>query len=154
LTCLAAVLANVAQFGFRVTPDVVRPRWSRVHPAAGLHRWRGSSLLSVAFVLKASGVLAVLAWCIVDGLKVADALPASQGVFTIGTAIGTLLTKACVRLAVVLLVLALADLAWQRRRFFASLRMTRQEVLDEVRGTQRRSSAAPRLEPILPRSSS
>jgi flagellar biosynthetic protein FlhB len=142
LACLAAVLANVAQFGFRVTPDVVRPRWSRLNPAAGLNRWRGGGGPSVAFPLKAAAVFAVLAWCVVDGLDVACRLPASGSMLTMGTSIGRVLIKASVRLAVVLLILALGDFAWQRRRYFAGLRMSRQEVLDESRGTARRGTTA------------
>ena len=138
LACLAAVLANVAQFGFRVTPDVVRPRWSRLNPAAGLHRWRGRGVPLVACAVKATAVFALLAWCVVDGLEVANGLPASDSMLTMGALYGTLLTTACFRVSVVLLILALADLAWQRRRYFGSLRMSRQEVMDESRGTERR----------------
>jgi flagellar biosynthesis protein FlhB len=155
LACLAAVLANVAQFGFRVTPDVVRPRWSRIHPWAGIARWRGGSFLSAAFLLKAAGVFAVLAWSVADSLEVAYALPAGDSILGIGSSYGTLLLKTAVRLAVVLLVLAVGDLAWQRRRFFTSWRMSRQEVLDESRGAERRRTPADhRLRPFSPVSGS
>jgi flagellar biosynthetic protein FlhB len=155
LACLAAVLANVAQFGFRVTPDVVRLRWSRVHPGTGFTRLGSGGFLTAAFLLKVAGVFAVLAWSVVDSLDVTDALPASDGILTLGAAYGTLLTTAGARVSVVLLILALADLVWQRRRFFTSLRMTRQEVLDQARGAARRRTPTDgRLRPFPPVSDS
>ena len=136
LACLIAVLANVVQFGIRITPEFVRPRWSRIHPGLGLARCRGFG--SAGFVLKAGCVFAVAVWCAVDGLDLALDLPTAAGAAPLAAEIGGLVVRAAVRMAFLLLALAAADVAWQRRRYFASLRMTRQDVLDESRGTERR----------------
>lgn len=142
LAAVAAILANVAQFGFRMTPGVVRPRWSRIQPQAGLARWRGGGLRSAGQVLKAACVLAVLAWNIADGLELALSLPAGDSAADLAASIGGLVTQACLKVSIVLLALALADVAWERRRYLISLRMTRQEVLDEERAVSRRRAPA------------
>lgn len=143
---LTAVAANLVQFGFRITPGAAGPRWSRVSPAVAIARWRAGIVPAGFSLLKAAFVIAVVVWTMLSGRQSLVDLPDFEP-RAIAATIGTLIATASLRLSVGLLLLALADLAWQRWSYLGNLRMTRQEVQDESRQSQRKS---PMTRPAAP----
>jgi flagellar biosynthetic protein FlhB len=136
-TILAAVAGNVLQQGFVWTTGKLAPDPSRLSPMKGFNRLFGIDGL-VHFgksLLKVTGlgfvcfvVLAPRASSIqnLSSLDIAAILPLSAEVFKV----------LLIAVLVVLGVIALADFLWQRYRFMARLRMTKEEVKDDTKQSE------------------
>lgn len=131
---VAAVGANVLQFGFRLTPDSVRPAWSRVSLNNGWGRLAASAQPPHAgfALLKLLFVTLITVWTVVD------AWPQLAGFSYLApadlvAAWGALVIRLAWQLAAILLALSMGDLLYQRRRYELSLRMTREEAREEGR---------------------
>ncbi len=135
--CMAGgVLANVAQVGFRPTPYLLRPNFSRLNPMQGAKQIFGKR---VGFEL--GKVLAKVA--IVGGAAAVSLIPlithlgASMGTTPMG--LGILLNDGAhsiiERVVIVYLLIAVVDLVHQRRTHSKGMKMSKQEVKDEGRQT-------------------
>jgi flagellar biosynthetic protein FlhB len=134
-TCmLTGVLAGVAQAGFRPSTHALKPDFKRVNPAAGLRNMLGPNLVFEA--LKAIAKVAVVG--VVAGLALLPGLAglASKVGITPG-ALGTLFRERAFGIAqnaaFAYLAIGLIDYVWKRWRHEKQLRMTKQQVKDEVR---------------------
>lgn len=136
--CLAgALLANVAQVGMRPSMKALRPNFGRINPVHGFKNVFGKRIL-----VELSKVLAKVA--VVGGVAAMSLIPQLQtlgaNVGTTPMALGSLLNSSATsiieRVVIVYLLIAIADLIWQRRRLSKSLKMTKQEVRDEFKNQQ------------------
>ena len=134
---VSGLFGNLIQHGFMWSPDRMKPDLSKVSPMSGFKRLFGldgfiqflKSLLKVALV---SGV----AWWAIKphteevqrlaAMQAGDILPYSAGVVRS-------LTFAVVA---VLGVGALLDWLWQRQRFMQKMRMSREEMKEDVRQSE------------------
>ena len=128
-----ALVAGPLLLGAPWSPGAAAPKPSRVDPLAGLKRMAGTQgLVELAKALLKAGVVGGAGWAVLGG---------GAGIFALGAGDvgGTAARVGDVALSLLwALVLALAgiaaiDLPWQRMRWLAKLRMTRQEVRDESR---------------------
>jgi flagellar biosynthetic protein FlhB len=134
-TCMAAgVIANVAQVGWAPSFAQLSPSFARINPASGIKNLFGPRL---AFdTLKSLAKVAVVG--IVVALTLIPQLTGlAAGVGTPPAALGVLVSssiKAIVeRAAAAYLLIGIADFAYQRHRYEKNLKMTRQEIKDEMR---------------------
>jgi flagellar biosynthetic protein FlhB len=136
LVALAA-LANVLQVGLLATTETIRPDWSRLSPAAGLRRalsWRSAFRVALAMAKIAAVGLAAF-WTIRGAMpRLADSAATDAG--QIAAQAGSLVLRLALRLGGVLLALAAADYLFQRWQYAQDLKMTRREVMDELKRTE------------------
>jgi len=130
----AAVLANLVQVGFLVTPKVLEVRWGRLDPRQGLRRLL--SLDGAAATLRAVLKLGLLAAVAYATLRPEwDRFP-QLAAMELGALLGWQLgvgLRLASRVVAAYGVLALLDYGYQRWRHERELRMTRQEVREEAR---------------------
>jgi len=137
LVVLATVAGRAAVGGLGFTPGLLRPRASRLDPLAGLGRIFGPrGLVELAKAL-AKGVLLVG----LGGLLLWRDLPLLIGLSATGleAGAGVLLDRAVVlalALSLGLVLIAAGDLPVQFLRWLGDLRMTRQELKDEMKETE------------------
>jgi len=137
LTMLAGVLTSVLQVGFLWVPQRVAPDISRLSPLAGWQRifsLQGTMRLGFGLVkvLVISVVAGVVLWRRWEEVLHATALDIPQlGLFLVDISLDTMLW---VGLALVLL--AILDFALQRWKHEQDLRMTHQEVREEMKNLQ------------------
>jgi flagellar biosynthesis protein FlhB len=126
------VLANLVQVGFQVTPQALGPRWERINPLRGLQ-----NLLSSRGGVEA--VKAILKVCLLGIVAYRTLRPewerlpalATMGLVEVtGWQIEVALRLAF-RVVGVYSLLALADFGYQRWAHEKSLRMSRNELLEE-----------------------
>lgn len=131
---VCGLLGNVLQVGFFASGESLTPQWSRLDPLRGMRKF--VSLNSLAELVKALlkiGVLAAIAWTMVG--QELGAFPSLmemeiQGVFAF---LARVSYRIMLYSGLALLVMALFDYGFQRWQFEKNLRMTRQEVKDEMR---------------------
>lgn len=137
LLFVAMVVTLLCQVGLLFTGQPLIPSLDKLNPINGLKR-----LFSIRSVMLAAvnfGKLLVVGWVAYATMaERADAIIhafmfESHAVFSLGASLMFHLTM---RLGVALLILALLDFAWQKHRHEKDLRMTKEEVKDELRSME------------------
>ncbi|HVT28770.1 MAG TPA: flagellar biosynthesis protein FlhB [Lacipirellulaceae bacterium] len=137
LLMLGGVLASVFQVGFLWVPDRLAPDISRISPLAGLGRIfsiSGTSRLGFGLVkvLVASGVAIAVLWMRRNEVLRASALDIPQlARFLVSISLHTMLW-----IGLVLVILAVLDYGVQRWKYEQDLRMTHQEIREEMKNLQ------------------
>jgi flagellar biosynthetic protein FlhB len=132
---VVAVAANVAQVGFTINFDHLAPNLAALNPLSGLGRIfaSGRGLAGSAMSVLKLTLVALVAYSAVHN-RIAEILSVAQLQFTQIFALGSGLVYAiALRIAVLLLILALIDYIYQRFQMERDLRMTKQEVKEEMR---------------------
>jgi len=131
---VAAIAVNFVQVGFLFTAFPLVPSLDKISPLKGLARlFSKRTLLRLALSLTKVAVITVVAYLTIRArlaeLLSLSALPFPQAV---GHA-GRLVFALGLRLSVVLVVLALLDYGLQRYQLWQDLRMTREELREELK---------------------
>jgi flagellar biosynthesis protein FlhB len=130
------VLANIAQVGMRPTPAAIKPNFKKLNPMSGAKQIFGKRMpFELGKVLaKVSLVGAVAAMSLIPLIT-----NLSANVGTSPMALGSLLNSGAraiiERTAIAYLLIAVIDLVWQRHTHGKGLKMTKQEVKDESKGS-------------------
>jgi flagellar biosynthetic protein FlhB len=131
---VAGVLVHLVQGGLHFLPDQVAMDLSRIDPLAALRRiFSLTSLVRLVFGLFKIGVIGAVAFlCFYNELASIFSLT-GQGVGEIAAYLGTTLLWIALKIGIALLVLAVLDYGFQFWRHERDLRMTPQEVREEMR---------------------
>ncbi len=127
---------NVAQVGLRLSPLALRPTLTKLGLWRGLKRMLGpEGAVEAAKAALKTGMIAaavlLVVWPALPELAALGNAPPGTILARLGSGARSLLLGA----AGAFLVVALADYAWQRLRHERSLRMTREELRQELRQT-------------------
>ena len=132
---LVAVVVNLAQVGFFLNTKRLQPNLAALNPLKGLGKLFGKSQTLVQLGMNLMKLLLVgaVAYSAVHGraaeIVESQALGFLQ-IFGLGAGI---IYSIGLRVGIVLLILAVIDYAYQRFRIERELKMTKQEVKDEMR---------------------
>lgn len=134
---LVTLLTLLVQTGWLFTTHPLTPNLTRLDPIQGFKR-----LLSArSLVAVATNSVKVLLVGVIAYVTIRSDMPIILYAVTIDFSqlvplCGALVFKLGLRCAIALLLLALLDVWWQRHRFERDLRMTKEEVKDELRSME------------------
>ncbi len=133
----AAFVVQFAQVGWLFSPQMLRPKLSHLNPLSGLKRLVGlSGLFKTGLsIVKLAVVLVVVVITVYQYRRQIVVLPYLAPLQIVLGAAGMALNLA-LRLVAVLLLLGLADLIFQKWKHTQDLKMTKQQVKDEMRQTE------------------
>lgn len=129
-----ALLANLSQIGFLFTTEPLTPKLNRINPLSGFQR-----IFSVAAFAKFGTNLGkIIAMGAIAVCSIAYKIPELQGLGGAETDIilatlGNIILELAFQLALAMLVIALMDFTFQRWKYSQDLKMTKQEVRDEMK---------------------
>ncbi len=131
---VAALVANLVQVGFLLAPDRLKPDFSRLNPLPGFKRY--ISLRSLVELFKNLAKLTVVGW--VAYITVAGEVGKLPHLMDMDVAAAmAYIAQVCFRIfwrcILVMFVLALLDWAYQKWDFEKNLKMSKQEVKDEMK---------------------
>lgn len=132
---LVAVLTNLLQVGLFFNTKRLQPNLAALNPLKGLNRLldKGHGLIQLGMNTVKMVAVALLAWSAIhsrlDQIVLAQQLSFLQ-IFGLGASI---IYSILIRVAMLLLILAILDYIYQRFRIEKQLKMTKQEVKDEMR---------------------
>lgn len=137
IIAVAGVIGTVGQIGFNFTTKPLTPNFSKLDPIKGLGNLftLQKALESVKITLKsftALGVGFIFFWFYIKELPIV-------ALFTLQDQMGWLRDKAIVLAAVMLIIItvyALFDLFITRKQYFDKLKMSKQEVKDEMKNME------------------
>ena len=139
VTAVVAVLASGATGGYLFSIKSVMPKFSKLSPMSGFGRMFGSraAVELLKSVLKFTLVASVL-WLLVT--RQIDALMqlGQMGLEPALAAAGAMIGESALWLSLSLLVIALIDAPYQRYSFIKRMRMTKQEIKDEMKDMEGR----------------
>jgi flagellar biosynthetic protein FlhB len=134
LMMLGGLVSNVVQVGFLWSPEVLMPKWQRISPMSGMQR-----ILSWHAIARLGGslgklvVLTVVAYGYLRlHLPLFLQLPELE-VSAMLTQYGRSLVELAFYLSLSLVILAILDYGFQFWKFEQDLRMTKQEVREELK---------------------
>lgn len=133
-TVVLAVIVNVLQVGLILSGKRLQPNMGVLNPLRGFSRlFAGEGLVRLVMNLLKLALVAVVAWYAVRGrieqIVTAQQLSCVQA-FGLGASI---IYSVGIRIAVILVVLAVLDYAYQKFKTERQLRMTKQEIREEMR---------------------
>lgn len=133
--CMATgVIAGLAQVGFHPSPTALKIDFKRIDPLAGAKNLIGPNLIFEALkaLVKVTAVGLVAGFALIPGL---NNLAPQVGIppAALGMILGHRAMEIAQHAAFAYLLIGAIDYAWQRRRHEQKLKMTKQEVKDEVR---------------------
>ena len=139
VTVVVAILASGATGGFLFSMQSVLPKFSKLSPLAGLSRMFGAkaAVELLKSILKFSIVSAML-YMLLDRHFSELMLLGTMGLEPGLTLAGNLLTESALWLALSLVLIALIDAPYQRYSFMKRMRMTKQEIRDEMKDMEGR----------------
>jgi flagellar biosynthesis protein FlhB len=143
---LVGVGMHLAQTRAAVATEGLKPRWSRLDPAANLRRLLGGR--SAVGLLKALLKLTVVAWVAYATLRADWPALMGAGLDSGGArlvAVSTLVGRVWLRVGLGYLILAAFDYGYQYWQHEQSLRMTKEEVRQETRETEANPALRQRL---------
>jgi flagellar biosynthetic protein FlhB len=132
-----AVAANVGQVGLLFLPQRLAPRLDALSPAKGFSRiYSGRAAGVLVMNLAKFAVAGLVGWLALRArLEDLLLLPALETAPAAARG-SVVLMDIAMKMALALLVLGLVDYAWQRWRHEQELRMTRQQLQDELKLTE------------------
>ena len=131
---VAGVSSNFAQGGLTFTPSALAPRFEKFNPVANLKRVFGSNgpVELLKSILKIAGLSLVCYEIVGQAIKDAPSLVGAPPQQTFA-AVSQLFYEVGLRAGIVLVVLAALDYGYGWYKHEKSLRMTKQEVKDQMR---------------------
>jgi flagellar biosynthetic protein FlhB len=146
---VCAVAAGVVQHGFRLAPDHLMPKFERISPMGGAKRlFSHRSLVEfVKGLAKLAIVSVVVAVLMVPELDDMESMTTMAGEDMLHL-IARLGAKLMIGVLAVVTLIAALDYLYQRIVFMRGMRMTRQEVKDELKQTEGDPQVRARLRQI------
>jgi flagellar biosynthetic protein FlhB len=139
LTAAVAIAASGATGGYLFSLKSVAPKASKLNPLNGLKRMFGTkALVELAkALLKFFLVAGVVTWVLSDNIVTLDAL--GKMAFEPGMKVaGEMLSKSALIMACSLIIIALIDVPFQKWQHMKQMRMTKQEIRDEMKDMEGR----------------
>ena len=135
LLLLAAGLGvNYAQVGVLFSGEALQPKFNRLSPLSGIKKiFSSRGLVELAKGLFKIGAVAYITYLTIDGDMDYLVSFMDMSVGQIFSLCGSVIFKLVFRIAVLLLIMAILDYAFQRHDYEKNLRMTRQEVREELK---------------------
>jgi flagellar biosynthesis protein FlhB len=132
--CAAGVGANLLQTGFTFTPEKLAFDPGKLSPAAGFKRVFGldGAMQFVKSLVKVSLTGALGWWVLKPHVPELENLSGMEPIAMIAFAVD-ILRRLVFAVAAFLLVIAGADWFWQRQRFMARMRMSKEEIKEDFR---------------------
>lgn len=134
---VVCVLITILQVGWKVTAKPMQPKFDKFNPINGFKRFVSKdSLFELAKSIVKLCIIGYVAYTSIkknqDQLFVLYDIPLMQAMILCGQ----IIVDTGFKIALVYLILGIADLIYQKHKFHEDMKMTKQEVKDEYKNTE------------------
>lgn len=135
--CAGSILAGAAISGLNFAPAAVTFRWTAINPVSGFQRLvNARSMVRLLTSIAKLFFVSVIVWLYLHSRLETLATLRWAWSAQIIAAIARIVFGLCIRVAIALLVIAIADTIYQKWKYIQELKMTRQEVKEERRDVE------------------
>ncbi len=134
---LVAFVVNVLQVKWKITTKPLRPKLSKINPASGVKRLFSKEKL--VELLKSVLKVGLIAYVVYSYMKDRVGMLLWMYDFDTLAAVGlvsTTVIDVAIRIALIYLIIGIADYFYQRHKFREDTKMTKQEVKDEYKDAE------------------
>jgi flagellar biosynthetic protein FlhB len=134
---ITAILSNIMQFGFLLSPESIRPKLSKLDPLKGFGRlFSAQSLMELSKSMLKLLIVGFISYLSVRSEM--DNIPAliDMELKAIMSYILITIFKISIRCTLAMVLLAAADYAFQRWQFEKRIKMSQKEIKDEFKTTE------------------
>ena len=134
---VAGIVGTIAVGGYTFSPEALQLRWDQINPAENIKNlFNTRALVSLVLSIAKLLFLSMVAWLYLRNQL--DALASLRWAWSeeILATTGRIMLGLCLRIGVALLVIALADILYQRWKYTHDMMMTTEEVKQEHRDTE------------------
>ena len=134
---LIAFLCDLVQVGFKPTGKPLQPKFSKLDPISGMKKiFSTRKLFELAKSILKLGIMAVVIISFFSGREESLFLLYDMPLKKAIGLMGNLIIDLGIRIAAAYMIIAFADLIYQRRKFNKDMMMTKQEVKDEFKNSE------------------
>jgi flagellar biosynthetic protein FlhB len=131
---IAALAVNYAQVGVLFSTKSLEPKWNRISPLSGLKKiFSARGLVELSKSLFKIGATVYITYLTINDEIAGMLLFIDMDIGQIFAISGGLILTLGFRIALLLLIMAILDYAFQRWDYEKSLRMTKQEIKEELK---------------------
>ncbi|CDF58007.1 flagellar biosynthesis protein FlhB [Thermobrachium celere] len=131
------IISNIAQIGFVISKEGLKPQFSKLNPINGIKRL--FSKRSLEELIKSIAKIIVISYfsykyissVLYDILKISDLNP--KGILPL---VSRIINGQLVRLVIILFIIGILDFIFQKRQLKKELRMTKEEIKEELKQTE------------------
>ncbi len=151
---IIALLAKVLQIGWLLSSKSLKPKFSKMNPLTNLKNIVGSR----GMVELAKGILKIIIVGTIGYMTVLSEIPRfvmliDKDISAIMATIGSTAIKLGIRITIAILLLAILDFMYQKWKHTKDLKMTKQEVKDELKQSEGDPQVKSRIRQIQMRTS-
>ena len=134
---LVAFLCDLIQVGYKPTTKPLQPKLSKLNPISGMKKiFSTRKLFELAKSILKLGIMAVVIISFFSGREESLFLLYDMPLKKAIGLMGNLIIDLGIRIAAAYMIIAFADLIYQRRKFNKDMMMTKQEVKDEFKNSE------------------
>lgn len=137
IVVVIALVANIAQVGFKITPKSLEPKFEKLDVLKGLKRL--FSLKSLVHLVRDTlklGIVGLVAFYAIKGEFESFFLLPNMTVSQLAIAMGRLSLILGMKVGAIMMVIAVLDYIYQKYEFEKSIKMSKQEIKDENKDTE------------------
>ncbi len=139
VTAVVAIAASGVTGGFHFSAKAFAPKFSKLSPISGVKRMFGThALVELIKAIAKFAVVSTVLWWLVSRYLVELMRLANMGLEPALGATGEMIMQSVIWLTLSLLLIAAIDAPYQRWSYFKKLRMTKQEIKDEMKDSEGR----------------
>lgn len=131
---IVGLASNIAQVGFKLSPEALQPKFSKLNPVSGIKRiFSSRSVVEILKTVLKFFVIALFTYLILSDLIIASAYldnlnPSEIIIFMLDNTFSLLW-----KIALLYAVISAIDFVYQRYKFRKDMMMTKQEVKEEMK---------------------
>ena len=134
---IVAFICGIVQVGWKLVSEPFKPKLSKFNPISGLKKIISKeSLFNLLLSILKIAVISIVVYAYLRGRRESIFLlydiPLRQGI----AAMGDIIINMGIRISVLYMIVALADFIYQKRKFHEDMKMTKQEVKDEMKNDE------------------
>ncbi|MBI4651432.1 EscU/YscU/HrcU family type III secretion system export apparatus switch protein [Candidatus Desantisbacteria bacterium] len=130
----SAFLSNYIQIGFLLSPKCIIPKLSRINPLEGFKKiFSKTAIIEFLKAFFKIMIIGYLSFLVIEEVVNVILTLGDVDIKKIIESIGQIILKIGLKLSVYLMILAIADYGYQRWMHEKNMRMTKQEIKDEMR---------------------
>ena len=131
---VVAIVTGVAQVGWKPTAEPMKPTFSKMNPISGLKKIISKeSLFNLGIAILKVALISLVVYNYLLGREESIFLlydiPLAQAIVMMGD----IVVQMGLRIAAIYMVIAVIDFVYQKRKFHEDMKMTKQEVKDEMK---------------------
>ncbi len=131
------LVSNITQVGWKITTKPLQPKLSKLNPIKGLKNiFSTRKLFELVKSIAKIAVISVVVFVYFQGYTASFFTLYDMSLSQAIGLLGETVVDVGIRIAAVYILIAAADLVYQRRKFRKDMMMTKQEVKDEYKNTE------------------